>query len=189
MGISTSVVIDQIRQLVTAGCDVDTDGVSESDVFQSGCTDLHPSVCETSIASGLLTCSGDLCPLCGHAHSCDESCGFCTVDTGGRRSMQIDLSHSCAASELQGRVDSVNSACCDNNGDDHGGKCQGETGIPTACDARCALAYVPFYNDCKGTLGAQFLGAPQMIQGFQDLANTCANLVRCLYLCVRVTYQ
>ena len=97
--------------------------------------------------------------------------------------MQIDITRSCAVNELAGRVDSVNAACCDTD------KCQGATGIPTACDARCALAYVPFYNDCKGTLGAQFLGQPDMIQGFQDLGNTCSNLVRFSYLCVRVTYQ
>ncbi len=60
----------------------------------------------------------------------------------------------------------VNAKCCDD-----GVSCS--AGVPTKCDAKCALEYVPFYDRCSAILATQVPAASML--SYQRLYTTCAS--------------
>ena len=77
-------------------------------------------------------------------------CGFCSdgdstpeeenviVPGGGHRRAQITIRHqACDVLDISTRTDDVNTACCDETND----HCA--AGVPTTCDARCAMTFLP----------------------------------------------
>ena len=98
----------------------------------------------------MLKCSEDFCLECAHAGECDRSCGFCSdgdstpeeenviVPGGGHRRAQITIrDQTCDVLDISTRTDDVNTACCDETND----HCA--AGVPTTCDARCAMTFLP----------------------------------------------
>ena len=73
-----------------------------------------------------------------HAEACDGHGG------GHRRAQSGD---SCDANELSWRTDSINSACCDEPGED----CS--DGYPHTCNPDCAALFLPFWDECHSVLG------------------------------------
>ena len=69
------------------------------------------------------------------------------------------------------RVNELNDACCDVPG-----VCT--AGVPTECDAKCALVFVPFYTDCREVLFA-VRAKPVLVKpgAFQS---SCIELSVCL---------
>ena len=126
------------------GCAVQTDGVAETSVSSSSdgsaCgDDTSSDRCNSLLGMGF-SCDRDFCPTCTHASECDTTCGFCStgdIDQSGHRRAQINLDATCTTATLATRVEQVNQACCDN------GACEATTtfssGVPTRCDARCAM--------------------------------------------------
>lgn len=150
------------------------------------------------VGQGLLHCVDDFCPDCAHAASCDLTCGFCPetppADGGkgkGRRRNQIvvDGGAACSPTAFEQRTNDVNDACCDDGADT---KCSG--GVPTSCDARCALTYNPYFGECQHLVSTQARRAcvvymsvltaclwlqitavmdPAQLAAFQRLADAC----------------
>ena len=71
-----------------------------------------------------------------------------TVAMAGRRRRRNQISSGddakCPLADYTNRIDAVNEACCDEPG-----ICA--DGIPTVCDLKCALEFLPFLSEC-GTL-------------------------------------
>ena len=82
-------------------------------------------------ASGGLGTGGTGCANCGH-----------------RRAQ----SSSCVVTDLARRFDAINTACCNEPGED----CSG--GAPATCSGDCAEVLLPFYEDCAGIMDASTLG-------------------------------
>ena len=70
--------------------------------------------------------------------------------------------------DILGRTDKVNEECCDESND----HCA--AGIPTTCDARCAMTYLSYHTDCAQQISASFV--PEQQAAFARLANTCSSL-------------
>lgn len=185
---SSSDVISEIKLLQDEGCVVNANGVGEMivDDGDESSTKTTGGACHDSgsrkmcrlVTSGALSCTTDFCQdrdQCAHAGECDQTCGFCSAAEGGtdgRRALQIDLGHTCSALNLQSKVGPVNGACCDEEG-----TCSGAgIGVPTACDAKCAIVYSAFYDECETTLRDSFGTQPQVLRAFSDLAETCSSL-------------
>ena len=186
--ISTTDILDEIRSKQLSGCDLQMDGVGEMAVPDGGdasCTDTGGNVLCGLVGSGILHCNDDFCPDCQHAHACDLTCGFCdqAPATGdgkphnggkrgggaGRRREQITIDAGvCSPPDFLSRTDSVNSACCDEGGDE----CA--DGIPNQCDARCALTYLEYYTECNQMLFST-VSAEQMTQ-LHRLDDVCMQL-------------
>ena len=60
----------------------------------------------------------------------------------------------------------VDQQCCDD-----GVSCG--SGVPTKCDAKCALAYIPFFDRCSAILATQV--QTQAMSSYQRLYTTCAT--------------
>jgi hypothetical protein len=180
-------VISEIKLLQDEGCVVDSNGVGEMVVdgghgstaaIGGDCRDAGSQKLCALISSGALSCETDFCQdgdQCAHSGACDQTCGFCSTKgsgADGRRALQIDLSHTCNALNLQSKVGPVNGACCDEDGACDGGG----LGIPTVCDAKCAVVYSAFYDECEATLRASFGTQPETLAAFSDLAATCSSL-------------
>lgn len=95
-----------------------------------------------------------------------------TLGPGGghRRTQGLAGLHShlgsdeCPWDEFQSRADAVNRACCYGPG----GECTG--GIPTQCDAECAVVFPDFLSDCRET-AASILG--ENMDAYEALALQC----------------
>lgn len=169
--LSPSSVVDEMKRLQDSGCEVNADGVGEEAVQQhgaDGCTDSRPELCALVI-DGALTCQDDFCQdkkACAHSGACDATCSFC------RRRSQINFGDKCSALTLQSRVEPINAACCDEDG-----ACNGAgAGVPTVCDAKCAIVYRPFFSDCQTTLQMAFGAHADTYAAFLQLASTCDAL-------------
>ena len=169
--LSPSSVVGEMKRLQDSGCVVNADGVGEETVQQNngnGCRDTGIELCAL-IADGALSCEADFCQdkkACKHSGVCDATCGFC------HRRSQINFGNQCSALTLQSRVEPVNGACCDADGACNGGG----AGVPTVCDARCAIVYGPFFSDCESTLALAFGAQPDTFAAFSQLALTCDAL-------------
>jgi hypothetical protein len=194
-------VVDELKRLQDQGCEVDSNGIGRLVVdgapIDADCQDTGAHTMCQLVTSGALTCAGDFCSdedECAHARQCDLTCGFCSPGPGGtstgsasggngggggggggggHRRSQIDLSRGCTALNLQSKVTPVNEACCDEPGACNGG---GGLGVPTVCDAQCAIVYAPFWEECESTLRSSFAGAGATVAAFSDLAHTCNSL-------------
>ena len=67
----------------------------------------------------------------------------------------------CDTSNLQERATEINNVCCNEPGNCDNGK-------PLTCNASCANVFLPFWNDCKDTLGTA-------ANSFQDVVTLCQN--------------
>ena len=122
------------------------------------CTDTFHTSCAAVIASEILTCEEDFCDSppttdapCDLAGHCDKTCGFCVKggDTAGggnhRRRTQLAVS-SCDFSTFDDNIQEVETACCDSD--------QCADGVPTECDAKCAVVFDDFYDRCQRLLSS-----------------------------------
>ena len=170
-----------MQALQHSGCAVATDGVAESLVtpwLSHGCVDSGPAQLCMLVSEGALSCDIDFCAdpsRCMHTGQCDATCKIChNRGESGRRALQIDLNSQCTLLSLASRVDSVNAACCDPARPDI---CRGGAigaGVPTVCDARCAMVYNPFFEDCELVLRQNF--NRQTMDAFSNLHGTCSSL-------------
>jgi hypothetical protein len=80
------------------------------------------------------------CTDAGYEHCHHEECA------NGHRRMQMGVS--CSADMLARRTREVHKECCDEMGED----CS--RGVPGTCNADCAAVFLPFWEDCEATLGA-----------------------------------
>ena len=175
--IRASDVILELKELQAKGCDVDANGVGEMAVPEGEsdpkCKDTGAHKMCSLVHSGTLSCSADFCEDCPHAGECDRSCGLCNRRSlQSTRQLQIDLNTQCSVLNLQSRVEPVNEACCDEDGTCAGGG----MGIPTVCDAKCAIVYAPFYEECEATLRQSFGAQPEVFSAFSRLKSTCERL-------------
>lgn len=146
-------IIQQLRDMRDAGTCPDSflNNVAVANVTDSVCTDSRPS-CDTLITAGV-TCSESIM-----VRGCQATCGLCN---GHRRAQ---LASACPLSDFEQRAAVVNAACCDD------GKC---SGVPNRCDAKCAIEYNPFFDDCSNLLTLQ-LPAPDVVK-YNQLHTTCAT--------------
>jgi hypothetical protein len=180
LAIPASSVLDNLTQLHKKHPGVCTDkildNVGTAKVVRV-CKDENPH-CAAGIASGYVTC-----PAQGH---CDKTCHLCggvwDIREGGHRRTQVVLhekkhrrtqTHICNLLSFDSDMKRLNTKCCDD-----GGKCK--MGIPKTCDAKCAVAYVEFFNRCK-TIMVGHYSAKEMI-GFTQLHDTCATRLPTLAL-------
>ena len=168
----------------------DLDGIGDTEVKAGGCIDrMTGGRCGLSIASGIFSCEHDFCdtvyPPCPMAGQCEQSCGFCPVqgeDAGSghrlllsrlvellrRRQLQIGSQMVCDPATFSEQVGAVDAACCDT-----GGACDGTSGVPHSCDAKCAIVYRSFYTRCQRFMSAQFSQA--QMGSFDQLFTTCSS--------------
>jgi len=92
----------------------------------------------------------------------DRTCGICTDD--GRRRLQTALQ--CDLAYFSTDAALVDTKCCDD-----GVSCGG--GVPTKCDAKCALTYVPFFDRCSSILATQVPAS--VMASYQRLYTTCST--------------
>eukprot|EP01051_Picozoa_sp_SAG22_P011042 SAG22_NODE_1033_length_5921_cov_9.527482_5_plen_644_part_00 len=152
--------------------DADLDGVGETTVKAPDCADrMEGDRCSMTISAGIFTCEHDFCdtafPPCMFAAQCDASCGLCDGAHGHRRQLQIGQHMVCDPSTFGAQVDAVDRACCDD------GLANCEAGVPTACDAKCAVTFNGFYERCQRFMAAQF--TPQEMADFDQLYTTCSR--------------
>jgi hypothetical protein len=161
-------------------------GVDETAVLPTGddaCADTGSHELCSLVEIGVLSCAVDFCltGVCPHAHACDATCGFCTTGDdgtdpagsgdsgGGHRRTQIDITDTtCDANDMSDRTTEVDAACCN----DSNGNCA--AGVPTTCDAKCAITYITYYSECAQQIAASF--SPQQQAQFAELYNTCSSL-------------
>eukprot|EP01043_Picozoa_sp_COSAG02_P045205 COSAG02_NODE_4112_length_5763_cov_3.743997_2_plen_659_part_00 len=136
---------------------------------QQACADTNPN-CAQFIASGL-GCDS----LNG---TCDLSCNVCTSSTsdqGGhrrsrrrrRRRRAQGTSPTCDMTTVPAQIARINTVCCDING----GECA--TGVPTTCDAKCAVFFLDFYERCEVYISPSYSPSENIALG--QLADTCAH--------------
>ena len=79
-----------------------------------------------------------------HAEACDGHRGG-----GGHRRLQSNAGTggACEAGALPSRTQAITAACCDEPSED----CTG--GYPQTCNAGCASLFLPFWDECRSTLG------------------------------------
>ena len=131
------------------------DGVAEVDVnVDTTCEDTNPS-CQMILATGL-SCNS----LRG---ACDASCGLCGSPGKGRRRTQRAV---CNLASVQEDIDRINCLCCDTPS-----SCQ--QGVPSTCDAKCAVFFVDFFNRCESYINLQI--DTTTAAGLSLLAATCTE--------------
>ena len=174
------------------------DGLAETPLQLPVCADAAAwdgGRCAMSIASGVFSCARDFCITvptrdapCMMAGQCDQSCGFCSnndLDGGHRRrrllaayAMLLDhatrrglqMSHvTCDPATFAEHAHAVDDACCDT--DTGANQCEG--GTPATCDAKCAVIFNTFYDQCQRILAAS-MGLAEMA-GYDRLYATCTQ--------------
>eukprot|EP01052_Picozoa_sp_SAG31_P004296 SAG31_NODE_176_length_21334_cov_12.211067_25_plen_612_part_00 len=195
--IPPATLIEELKTLQDRGQCPPTvlDGVAATEVKAPGCVDRWAGDrCALSIASGIMTCEDDFCntvyPPCDMAGHCDSSCNLCEDDGSGHRLLvallqqlrRLQMAHlTCSPSNFEASAAAVDVACCD----DDGQSCT--DGLPTDCDAKCAVVFNSFYTRCQRFMGSQ-LGLSQMA-GYDQLFSTCTRalpaepLLRALVVC------
>eukprot|EP01043_Picozoa_sp_COSAG02_P056814 COSAG02_NODE_6797_length_3355_cov_2.061732_1_plen_413_part_10 len=143
--------------------DAQLDGVAETPVSAAPCADVRPT-CANLIASGFMTCVADFGPTGDLAGQCDRTCAFCGTQAGGRHrlqtAMQCDLVH------FPEQAAAVDAACCDD-----GVSCA--AGVPTTCDAKCAVVFPRFFESCRTTLQTQV--DRNTFNSYERLHDTCTT--------------
>ena len=104
----------------------------------AACDDLRDG-CSATLATGFVSCDTDFCPTCSMANQCDRTCNLCSKRHRLQTAMQCDLVH------FPEQAAAVDAACCDD-----GVSCA--AGVPTTCDAKCALVFPPFFETCGAIL-------------------------------------
>ena len=116
--------------------------------------------CAGTIATGFVSCEADFCPTCPMESQCDKTCGLCTDRHRLQAALQCDLRN------FEANTDLVTEKCCDD-----GVSCG--SGVPTTCDAKCAMTFLPFYDQCSGILANMV--DPTSMASFTRLYETCST--------------
>jgi hypothetical protein len=165
--IPVGTALQRVMDLHTAGhCSgAILNGIGETAVT---CADSNPS-CSTVLGVGI--------PCSNLVGQCDRSCGYCS--TSGRRLASSTPAkqtsrrrvQTCDMATFQTQVSQINANCCD------GGCAAGTSGpgIPTTCDAKCAVFFVPFYTNCSGIVSATF--GPTTSAALSQLSTTCTQAI------------
>ena len=201
-------ILSALKELQSKGqCpDVVLDGIAATEVAAAPCRDtwMNSAGCGMAIASGILSCEKNFCSApptlqapCDLAGHCDKTCGFCEDATGqdghrrrmldflwelSRRRAQIQLGQ-CLVGAFEAEIARVNDACCDLAIEST--VCA--TGVPSSCDAKCAVVYNDFYGRCNRLLAAQL--DLETLSKWGELFSTCTHslpklpLLRALALC------
>eukprot|EP01052_Picozoa_sp_SAG31_P049606 SAG31_NODE_10940_length_1081_cov_0.882892_1_plen_270_part_10 len=178
--------------------DLALDGVAETDVQAPECQDHFAAGadgrCQMTIASGIFTCENDFCntahPQCAFAGQCDATCGLCGDGEGGqhrhlaarepaspppsniaadeRRALQ--MGHNlCNPATFTAHAAAVTEACCDGPGP-YGPETKCASGYPASCDAKCAVAFPPFFIQCQRFFGQYSVSD---MANYDQLFHTC----------------
>ena len=143
------------------GCrDAVLNGVAQTEVVARPCADTRGN-CPAYIAGGLFTCKRDFGPGGDMVGDCDQTCGMCH-DGHRLRRMQL-IKERCSTDEFAAGVGSIDTACCDD------GACDG---IPTTCDAKCAITFNDFFDKCSTMMAVMI---PDQLAPLTDLHRTCAT--------------
>ena len=188
LAIPSSVALDDLTRLHKSNPGVCTDAVLNNVANTKvtfKCVDKNKK-CKAGIASGFVRC-----PAGGQ---CDKTCNLCNKG-GHRRLEKLDegktelIEEMSSQEKLEERLDEerrrrtqsalacdlqsfepdvkhLNAVCCDDRG-----KCA--TGVPTSCDAKCAVTFVEFFNRCKKIMAARF--STKLMEGFTRLHDTCSK--------------
>ena len=116
--------------------------------------------CSSTIATGFASCEVDFCATCTMANQCDKTCHLCAGRHRLQSAMQCDLTNFAADAQT------VDVSCCDD-----GVSCA--AGVPTTCDAKCAVMFVPFFDRCETILSTQV--DHNSFDSYQRLYDTCAT--------------
>ena len=146
-------VLTELASLQAAGTcpDLLLNNVARTDVSDVPCDDARDG------CSALLT-AGLSCKDSTMISDCRQTCGLCD----GHRRAQIMAA--CVLKDFDDEATAVNAACCDDAG------C---TGVPTVCDAKCAIPFNDFFERCQNILELQ-IAAEQMAQ-YTQLYRTCSQ--------------
>eukprot|EP01043_Picozoa_sp_COSAG02_P018310 COSAG02_NODE_853_length_16508_cov_5.643915_4_plen_297_part_00 len=125
-------------------------GVAQTEVMAAPCTDSGRLQCATLMIAGLTCASMDM------ATNCRDTCNLCD------RHRRAQITVPCP--NLVDEANAVNTACCDY---------QGCTGVPTTCDAKCAIVYNDFFDRCWSRLEDSI--DPSQAQAYRDLHLTCST--------------
>ena len=123
------------------------------------CDDVRTG-CSATLATGFVSCEADFCPTCPMANQCDKTCNLCS----GRHRLQS--ARQCDLAGFADRATAVDRACCDD-----GVSCS--AGVPTTCDAKCAVVFAPFFDSCSAILATQV--DRESFGSYQRLHDTCAT--------------
>jgi hypothetical protein len=156
LAIPSAEVVAELKTMHDAGMcsNAMLDGVARTEVGAAPCVDVNTH-CDILIAGGI---------DCGEQEmitGCRATCGTCDDDGGGKRRAQI--TSSCPLKDFDTQASAVNDACCDD------ADCQG---VPTVCDAKCAVVFDGFFDRCSSILGLQM---PDQMPGFTSLHTTCST--------------
>eukprot|EP01052_Picozoa_sp_SAG31_P037529 SAG31_NODE_4860_length_2902_cov_1.736354_1_plen_855_part_00 len=145
------------------------DGVAATTVAAPICEDVWGERCVAMLDSGLMTCEVDFCNTaasaagsCHNSGLCDRSCGFCHSGHYRHRQLQILPLGRCDPAAFVDRVHAVERACCSDGCPD---------GVPTECDAKCAVVYTDFYSECQHQLEASL--GHERFGAYERLFSTC----------------
>ena len=193
--------LHRVEQLHSNGVCPDEilDGVAEVEVVDGAggeCLDTNDNcpiflsmgvACDTLVGTCDLTCEvcqpcEDINPNCGQfiamgvtcenlVGTCGLTCGVCghrrrTLDV--HRGRRVQETPSCDLANLQANTAKINEACCDTR---PGDVCA--DGVPTTCDAKCAIFFVTLYDQCRDYLALQL--DPATASAMDSLASTCAD--------------
>ena len=123
-------------------------------------TEVGTAVCgDTRDTCGALLAAGMRCKDATMTTDCQATCDLCE---DGHRRAQIHTT--CPLKNFDTDAAAVNTACCDDDG------C---TGVPTVCDAKCAIVFDSFYDRCSTILGLQI--PPDQMQAYTQLYTTCST--------------
>jgi hypothetical protein len=125
--------------------------VGRTEVGSGPCVDTRDN-CDGLVAAGMQ------CKDATMISDCRATCSLCD------KHRRAQITTSCALKTFDEEAAAVNAACCDDAG------C---TGVPTACDAKCAVVFDSFFERCSSILGLQ-IPADQMAQ-YTGLYTTCSQ--------------
>eukprot|EP01044_Picomonas_judraskeda_P029775 COSAG03_NODE_10447_length_650_cov_2.713249_1_plen_216_part_11 len=94
------------------------------------------------------------------ANQCDKTCNLCSGRHRLQTAMQCDLVH------FPEQAEAVDAACCDD-----GVSCA--AGVPTTCDAKCAVVFPRFFEACGTILQTQV--DRNSFSSYERLHDTCAT--------------
>ena len=145
-------VLDELKEMHDAGtCSDETlNGVAQTEVTAAPCADSGRVKCAALLLAGLTCKDTDM------VTNCVATCNLC-----GHRRAQITM----RCKDFEEKVETVNTACCDY---------EGCSGVPTTCDAKCAIVYNDFFDQCASKLEDNI--QPSEIQAYRNLHTTCAGL-------------
>jgi hypothetical protein len=138
LAIPPAEVLAELKTMHDAGTCPDEllNDVARTQVGAAPCADINKH-CEILVAGGL-ACEG-----LEMSTDCSFTCGTCN-DGGGKRRAQI--TSSCPLKDFDTQAAAVNDACCDDADCD---------GVPTVCDAKCAVVFDEFFDRCSSILRLQ----------------------------------